>query len=422
MTFAILLFAATYVVMLALPKYRLHAVLCSAGIFLLTGMLPWQKALGYIDWNVLMMIAGTMGLVALLIESRMPALLADLILERVPNVKWAIIALSLFAGLVSAFIDNVATVLMVAPIALAIAKKLDLDPVGMIIAIAVSSNLQGAATLVGDTTSILLGGYAGMSFGDFFVYQGKPGIFFAVELGALLAASLLLVLFRNETARVTAGPRTVVTGYLPSVLMLGAVGLLIAASFIPNKPETTNGMICLGLLAVGMLHRAASSRSVRAGLAVLKEIDFATIGLLCGLFLVVGGITEMGVVDAIGQLLARLGGGSLFAIYTILVWVSVLCSAFIDNIPYVATMLPVTQSIAATMGVDPALLYFGLLSGATLGGNLTPVGASANITGIGILRKEGYAVKNRDFLRIGIPFTLAAVIPAYIYFWVFYAA
>ena len=101
-----------------------------------------------------------------------------------------------------------------------------------------------------------------------------------------------------------------------------------------------------------------------------------------------------------------------------ILWASVLFSAFIDNIPYVATMLPVVQGIAAAMGVDPTVLYFGLLSGATLGGNMTPIGASANITGIGILRRNGYEVKNSDFFRIGIPFTLAAVIPAYIYIWV----
>ena len=98
-----------------------------------------------------------------------------------------------------------------------------------------------------------------------------------------------------------------------------------------------------------------------------------------------------------------------------------LLSAFIDNIPYVATMLPVVQGIAASLGIDPMLLYFGLLSGATLGGNLTPIGASANIAGIGILRKAGYEVKNSDFLRIGIPFTLSAVIPAYIIIWLLYS-
>ena len=114
------------------------------------------------------MIAGTMGIVSLFIESKMPALLADLIIEKMPNVKWAIVALALFAGIISAFVDNVATVLMVAPVAITISKKLKISPVNSIIAIAISSNLQGAATLVGDTTSILLGGHAGMNFLDFF--------------------------------------------------------------------------------------------------------------------------------------------------------------------------------------------------------------------------------------------------------------
>ena len=136
--------------------------------------------------------------------------------------------------------------------------------------------------------------------------------------------------------------------------------------------------------------------------------------------MVIGGITEQGVIDALAGLFTRLGNGSPFLIYTIIVWGSVLISAFIDNIPYVATMLPVTRGIALAMGMNPTALFFGLLVGATLGGNLTPIGASANITGIGILRKEGYEVKNRDFLEIGVPFTLAAVIPAYLLVWLFF--
>ena len=118
--------------------------------------------------------------------------------------------------------------------------------------------------------------------------------------------------------------------------------------------------------------------------------------------------------------LTKAGGGNVFLLYTIVVWASVLISAFIDNIPYVATMIPVLGGLAATLGVDPTPLYFGLLSGATLGGNITPIGASANITGIGILRREGHEVKNSDFFKIGIPFTLAAIIPAYIYIWLLY--
>ncbi|HIW54522.1 MAG TPA: arsenic transporter [Candidatus Ruthenibacterium merdigallinarum] len=422
MLFAIILFAATYVLMLALPKYRTYVALVSAACFILSGMLPLGKIIESIDFNVLLMISGTMGIVSLFIESKMPARLADLIIARVPNVCWAIIALSLFAGVISALVDNVATVLMVAPVALAVAERLGISPVPMIISIAVSSNLQGAATLVGDTTSILLGGYAGMNFLDFFVYKGRPSIFFAVELGALLSAVILYVLFRKEDAKLPEAEKTVVTDYVPTVLLVAMVGLLVCASFIPNAPSISNGVICVSLMLIGCVHSCIKKKSAEGLLKPLREIDFGTVLLLLGLFLVIGGITEQGVIDALAGIFARIGSGNVFVIYTLILWASVVFSAFIDNIPYVATMLPVVQGIAAAMGIDPTVLYFGLLSGATLGGNMTPIGASANITGIGILRKRGYEVKNSDFFRIGIPFTLAAVIPAYIYIWLVYGA
>ncbi len=422
MIYALILFAVTYVLMLTFTKYRPYIALGSAVVFIATGMLPFDQIFGAIDWNVLLMIAGTMGLVQLFIDSRMPARLADMIMLKVPNVQMAAVALALFAGIISAFVDNVATVLMVAPVALAICKKLKTNPVPFIIGIAVSSNLQGAATLVGDTTAIMLGSYADMSFLDFFWYKGRPGIFFAVELGAIASALILAWLFRREKDSIEQrGELTPVTDYVPTVLLVGMIALLISASFIPVKPDITNGLICVSLFVIGMVYTFARTRSADAFLGPIKSIDFETIGLLFGLFLVIGGITNMGVVDAAAGLLARMGGGNVFVIYTVIVWASVLFSAFIDNIPYVATMLPVVTGLASTLGIDPTLLYFGLLSGATLGGNCTPIGASANITGIGILRREGYEVKTGDFCRIGIPFTLAAVIPAYIYFWLLYA-
>lgn len=418
MIYAIILFAITYVLMLAFSKYRTYIALGSALVFIVSGMLPLGNILGSIDFNVLLMIAGTMGLVQLFIDSKMPALLADLVMSKVPNVQMAAVALSLFAGVISAFVDNVATVLMVAPVALEICKKLKTNPVPFIIAISVSSNLQGAATLVGDTTAIMLGSYAEMSFLDFFWYRGKPSIFFAVELGAVVSAIILAWIFRSKKDRIEKSQeRTVVTDYVPTVLLSLTVLLLIVASFIPNKPDITNGFICVVLMVIGIVWAFIKDRKVSSITSPLKAIDFDTIGLLFGLFLIIGGITHMGVIDAAAGLLAKLGGGNIFLLYTIIVFASVLISAFIDNIPYVATMLPVVTGLAATLGVDPTLLYFGLLSGATLGGNCTPIGASANITGIGILRKEGYTVKNGDFFKIGIPFTLAAVIPAYIYIW-----
>ena len=422
MIYAVVLFAITYVLMLSFGKYRTYIALGSAALFLVSGMLPVGQVFISIDFNVLLMIAGTMGLVQLFIDSKMPALLADLVMEKVPNVQIAAVALALFAGIISAFVDNVATVLMVAPVALEICRKLKTNPIPFIIAIAVSSNLQGAATLVGDTTAIMLGSYANMSFLDFIVYQGKPGIFFAVELGAAVSALILAWLFRKEKQPVSKGtPRTVVTDYVPTVLLGGMIALLIGASFLPNKPEITNGMICVSLLMIGLVYSIAKKPKQGVLVRTLKAIDFETIGLLLGLFLIIGGISNMGVIDAAADLLAKLGGGNVFLLYTVIVWASVLLSAFIDNIPYVATMLPVVTGLAEALGMEPTLLYFGLLSGATLGGNCTPIGASANIAGIGILRKAGYEVKTSDFTRIGIPFTLAAVIPAYLYFWLLFA-
>lgn len=416
MVTALCIFAATYVLLLLLPKLRPYVAIASAATFVILGILPAGKVFSSIDWNVLMMIAGTMGIVYLFIESKMPSLLADLIIEKTPNVKWATVCLSLFAGIISAFVDNVATVLMIAPVALGISKKLKISPIAMIIAIAVSSNLQGAATLVGDTTSILLGGYAKMSFWDFFVFHGKLGIFWAVEAGALASVFVLLLLFRKDTQPIKAAGRTEVRDFFPTVLLLGTILLLICASFIPNKPENTNGYICMTLLIIGIVREL-----LRGNTAVIKnvfkEIDFFTLGLLAGLFVVIAGISEAGVIDEISALFLRLSGDNIFLIYTLIVWASVAFSAFIDNIPYVATMLPVVAGISSQLGIEPYLLYFGLLTGATLGGNLTPIGASANITAIGILRNDGYEPTTRDFMRIGIPFTLCAVLAGYVIIW-----
>lgn len=416
---ALIVFGITYVLLFTFQKLRPYIAIGSAVVFSVMCRFTLPDIWGAIDWNVLMMIAGTMGTVYLFIESKMPDLLADIIIDKVPNVKWAVVWLSLFAGIISAFVDNVATVLMIAPVALDIAKKLKINPVAMIISIAVSSNLQGAATLVGDTTSILLGGALDMTFLDFFWYKGAPGLFWVVQAGAVASAFILMWLFRKEKQPIESHNRTEVRDYFPTVLLLGTIVLLIVASFIPEKPAETNGYICMALMVIGVLRELIVKKNKTIIRDVFKEIDFFTLGLLAGLFVVIAGIEDKGVIDAISQLFLKLGNNK-FVIYTVIVWASVLLSAFIDNIPYVATMLPVVMSLSSQLGMEPTLLAFGLLVGATLGGNLSPIGASANITGIGILRGEGYEVKTRDFMRIGVPFTLVAVLAGYILVWLFW--
>ena len=419
--YALILFILTYVLIIALPNRRPWVAMISAGIFLVSGIVPIRSLGSAIDFNVLMMLAGTMGTVSLFIESRMPNRMAEVLLQKSPNVMWVVVYMSLFAGVVSAFVDNVATVLMIAPVGLAISKKLNISPVPMIISIAVSSNLQGAATLVGDTTSIMLGGHANMDFNDFFFMDGKPSIFLAVELGALATVPVIMFLFRDQREPFHAEGHTEVSDYFPTYLLATNVLLLILASFWKGRPAITNGIICVGLFLIGLIHSYLRRRDLVVVKQAFKEIDYPTIFLLTGLFVVIAGITEVGIIRDISQIFAKLGGSNLFLLYTVIVWGSVACSAFVDNIPYVATMLPVISALCQDLGCAPYLLYFGLLTGATLGGNLTPIGASANIAGIGILTKAGYQVKTRDFLRIGVPFTLCAVIVGYLFCWFVWA-
>ncbi|HEY8424285.1 MAG TPA: SLC13 family permease [Clostridia bacterium] len=420
---AVSLFAITYICLLVFPKVRAYIALGSAALFVILGILPVNKVLGAVDWNVLMMIGGTMGIVALFIDSKMPALMADMIIKKTPNLRWAIIALSLFSSLVSAFVDNVATVLMLAPIALSICQKLNVSPVKSLIAISIASNLQGAATLVGDTTSIMMAGAAGMNFMDFFVYKGNLGMFFVVQAGCLAATFVLWLLLREEKQPIKLEGDTKVTNYFPTVLLFSMIALLIAASFIPEKYklDITNGLICMSLLVVGLVVEFARKKNFAVIKDTIKEIDYFTLLLLTGLFIVIGGIKEAGVIDALSKLFVKAGGGNLFLIFTIIVWASVLISMFVDNIPYTATMLPVVASIAALMNIDPTILYFGLLCGATLGGNLTPIGASANIAALGILRKQGQEVKALEFMKISVPYTLAAVTVGYLMIWFIWA-
>lgn len=446
---ALIIFAATYLLMMTFQKIRPHIVVTSAVLFVALGAIAtfspnlfgegffatgsgtfsysFMDALKEIDWNVIMMIAGTMGTVYLFIESKMPQLMSDVLISKMPNVKWVIVSVSLFAGIVSAFVDNVATVLMIAPVALAFCKKLNISPVPSIICIAVSSNLQGAATLVGDTTSILLGKAANLDFSDFFVDNGKPGMFWVVEAGAVVSALIILFMFRKENDKIKFDSRTVVEDKFPTFLLVGTVVALIAVSFIPYKdsaepgqlykPAITNGIICIAFFLVGVIRELFIKKNKDIVKNAFKEIDYYTIILLTGLFIVIGGIKSAGVIDVIGNAIASLGSGSPFLVYTIIVWMSVILSAFIDNIPYTATMLSIVPVIAVDMGMDPKLLYYGLLCGATLGGNLTPIGASANIAGIGILRKDGHEVKTTTFMKYGVPFTLSAVITGYLLIW-----
>ena len=405
---ASVLFILTYIFMIKFVNHRPIVVGISALIFIVLNIVPIKTIFSVIDFNVLLMIAGTMGLVSLFSDSLMPTKLADLIINSFKDIRLIIIVLSLFAGVVSAFIDNVATVLMIAP-------------VKMIIAISIASNLQGAATLVGDTSSILLGSALNMTFFDFFVYNGKIGMFFIVQISAIVSTLFIYLAVRKLKGKVDKIEVTKVKDMVPTYLLIAMLILLIVASFIPaeKKISILNGLICVSLAIVGVLYYLIRYKSTAILKTVIAEIDYNTLALLAGLFIIISGIENAGVIDEVAKLFIKLSDKP-FLLYTAIVWGSVIISAFVDNIPYIATMLPVLSVISTHVPFDMTVFYFGLLSGATLGGNITPIGASANIASLGILRENGYTVSNKEFMKMSVPFTLSAVFVGYVLVWFIY--
>lgn len=449
--FILIMFALTYVLIIAFPKYKPHATgaaaLVCAVSCIIAGYTKWYEPItSAINYNVVMMLVGIMITVGLFTESGMPNKLADKLISKVPNAMWILVLLSVLSGVISAFVDNVATVLMLAPIGLTIAKKVGVSPIPVLISISVSSNLQGAATLVGDTTSVMLGAHANMSFMDFLFMHGKPSIFWAVELGMVLTIPVLIILFRKQNVRFSYASENIqVKNLFPTYMLILNILALVSSSFI-TIPEGfvadhINGLICLFFGLVCMVYHlfTVKDREVvetsesgeqvtkvvngkkQALKDVVNSIDFPTVLFLIFLFVIISAVTAVGIITDISNFFRSVGSKNIFLLYTLIVFGSVLISAFIDNIPYVATMLPVISELVIGMpGVSQNiayLLYFGLLCGATLGGNITPVGASANVVAIGMLNKEGYKVKSSDFFKIGIPFTLVAVLGGYLFCW-----
>ncbi len=413
MIIALSLFILTYILMLVIPKYKHYIALISALIFVFLGILPVNKILNEIDFNVLLMIFGTMGTVSLFIESKMPELLSEYIIKKTPNTKWMTVALAVFAGLVSAFIDNVATVLIIAPIVLIVAKKFKISPVIPVICISIFSNLEGAATLTGDTTSLLLAKELNMNFFDFFIYQNKIGLFFIIQFSLITATTTLLILQRKNNNKIKCNLNTKVTDYIPTILLCLTILSLITASFINIEFKLINGTICTSYFIIGLIIKIIKNKNINCIIDNIKDIDYDTLLLLASLFVIIGGVKEAGIINLVSKMFLNIGDNPLI-MYTLIVFVSVGISAFIDNIPYVATMLPVITTITLSTTINPALLYYGLIIGATLGGNFTPIGASANITAIGLLKKNGYNLNTKDYFKYSIPISLAAVLTSYI--------
>ena len=410
-----MIFIIAYISFIFLPKKRTHIAVLGAMLLTLSRVISFKDAFLSINWNVMGIFVGTLIVADIFMESRVPAYIAEIIVDRARNTAWAILYICVLTGFISAFVENVATVLIVAPIALSLAKKLKINPMNMMIAIAVTSNLQGTATLIGDPPSMLLGGFARMNFGDFFFYKGRPSIFFVVELGAIVSFFVLYFIFRKHKEKTELLAVEKVKSWVPTGILVTLIISLALSSFFDTGFSYMAGVLCMAFGIISILwEKFINKSSILEG---IKSLDWETTFFLMGIFVLVGSIALTGWIEVISNFLAGLVGQNIFLGYTLIVFVSVFLSAFIDNVPFLAAMLPVAMSMSDKLHVNPSLFLFGLLIGASLGGNITPIGASANIVACSLLKKEGYEVKFKDFVKIGLPFTLAAVTAAYLFVW-----
>ncbi len=425
--FVTIVFLVTYVLLAFTKEKRSPLVWIALGLIILfdlfaSGERIWNhpfELLRDINWNVIAIFVGTFWVAETFTLSLAPRWLAGKIVTRASSVGWAILWLAAFAGLLSAFVENVATVLILAPIAFEIARGLATSPVPFLISIAISSNLQGVATLIGDPPSMILAAHLKMTFNDFFFLHGKPGIFFAVEVGALAGFGVLYIIFRKFKEPVVMVEETRVTSWVPTVLLLLMIAALALSSFLDPDFKGLAGGICLVFGAIAKVWERWHTNAVALDHVKrsLSAIDWDTTFFLMGIFVLVGGLSRVGSLDEMAEILRAVIKGNHALAFGLVVWISVLISALVDNVPYVTAMLPVATILANQMGTSPYLFGFGLLLGACIGGNITPIGASANIVAIGCLRRQGNPVGFTEFVRIGLPFTLAGTFASTIFLW-----
>ena len=433
-------FLTSYALFLTFPNQKWIVGMIASAVVIGTSFFEWNyailepmDALRNINYNVLLIFGFTLILADLFMESRVPEVMAGWITQHSSNAMVAMVLLCALSGFLSIAVENVATVLVIAPICFAVADKCKISPVPLLIGVSVSSNLQGAATLIGDPPSILLATHRyttpegvsifnGMTFNDFFIYDGKPGMFFAVQIAAVVGLVVLWYLFRKERAALPEFEARKVITWVPTLCLTGMVVSLAVISALEIGGHLALGLTCAFWSIVATVWAFIDKKlPVRA---VIQRYDWQTTIFLVAVFVLVAGMVQSGVVNSLADWGARnFGHSPLFAFIAVVV-VSVAFSAFVDNVPYVAAMLPVVGILTSQMPglVDnPTAIYFGLLIGASVGGNITPIGAAANIVTVGTLNKMGHHVSFWDFFKIGLPFTLASVLTGAVYVWLVFS-
>ncbi|MDU6011915.1 MAG: ArsB/NhaD family transporter [Slackia sp.] len=408
--FAIVVFVVAMILIMSEKVHRTVVALSGAMLLIIFHVMDFDTAIGHIDYNTLGVLFGMMLFVAVVRQSGLFEFLAIKTAKIAKGDPWRIMLLfALLTAVLSAFLDNVTTVLLIGPMTLTICEILEIDPIPFFYIEIMSSNIGGTATLIGDPPNIMLGSAAGYTFADFIAYDAPVVL---VIMAALIVS--FYVMFGRKMS-VSAEKEREVMELEPAFedvhLMKLSVGILM--------------LVVVGFMVHGQLGIESSVVAITAAALILllsrsdvtkalHGVEWTTLAFFAGLFIIVGGMVETGTISALANGLIDVTGGNVFLTMIVLVFASAVVSSFLDNIPFVATMIPILLAMEGT-GMDVTPLWWAVSLGACLGGNGTLIGASANVVLSDISAKHGHAITFMQYLKIGFPMMVMSVAIAAIY-------
>ena len=416
---ALAVFLGVYAFIITERIHRTVAAMVGASLILIVGIIPWEKVPEYLDLETLLLLAGMMVIVNVSRESGLFEYIAIKTAKLSNgNPMKVLLLFSVVTAVVSAFLDNVTTVLLLTPMLLYITKRMDVNPIPFLLAEIFASNIGGTATLIGDPPNIMIGSAAGLSFNEFLENMGPIAV-----ANIFLTIAVVYLAYRNSI-KVTPSKRKEIERVIlsmdeedairdwelfrKSVIVILAI---VAGFFLHDTIGVKPAVIALSGASVMLLWSGVSPERA------LEKVEWATLFFFGGLFLIVGALVETGVIDAAAGKIMELIHSEAQAIFVIS-WFSAVSSAIVDNIPLTATMIPLIKAMGSSVNTYP--LWWALSLGACLGGNGTAIGASANVVVLGIAHREGIKITFGEFLKVGALIMVSTVALGSLILWVRY--
>ncbi len=408
------IFAGTYVLIATERVHKTVAALAGGVLMILLGVVSQEQAFEEIDFNVIFLLAGMMILAGIIRTTGVFGWLAVRAARLAGGEPYRILViLSVITAVASAFLDNVTTVVLVGPITLFLAARLGMNPFPFLVSEILAANIGGAATLIGDPPNILIGSAASLDFTEFLLVMTPLAI-------------LLLAVYLVAARWLFRGMLEVDPELRTSFLDLDERSMITRPALL-RRSLVVMGLTLLGFLAHGALHLEPATIALAGAVTlmliarenpdeILREVEWPTLFFFIGLFMLVAGVIEIGLIDAVASGIEALTGGELAPTSLLILWASAGLSAIVDNIPYTATMIPVVGQLSEGQASDA--MWWALAMGADLGGNATLIGASANVIVAGMAEREGHPITFGQFLRFGLPVTIGTMLIATVYLWV----